>query len=75
MTWNEAFRRYIDKRFGDDAQKKAALSLKLPPSTISYWVNGTLPREPMRKRVERWSEGDVPAELHVARSRKTGTDG
>lgn len=67
MTWNECFSRYIRKRFGEHAQRDAALALEKPPSTISYWVNGKLPRESERKAVEKWSGGAVPAELHVAR--------
>jgi len=65
MTWNEAFRAYIEDRFGDGPQQKAAHSLKTTPANISYWCNGKLPREAWRKKIARWSGGKVPAELHV----------
>ena len=65
MTWNEAFRAYVEERFSDGGQQAAAFSLKTTPSNISYWCNGKLPREKWRRRIDRWSGGRVPWELHV----------
>lgn len=65
MTWNEAFRRYIARRFGDAAPKRAAESLKTTPSNVFNWCRSTVPHERWRKRIAMWSKGDVPAELHV----------
>lgn len=76
MTWNEAFKRYIEKRFpGDRPQQEAAFSLRTSPSNIHYWCTGTVPREKWRKKIATWSKGDVPAELQVSSVRRTGTDG
>lgn len=65
MTWSEAFVSYIRERFGEDAQKQAALSLEVAPSSVSNWCRGTVPREDMRKRISKWSRGRVPHVLHV----------
>lgn len=62
MIWSDLFKAYIDKRFGDGAQQKAAFALKVSPSKVSYWCRGSVPREKTRKRIARWSEGAVPAE-------------
>jgi len=66
MTWSEAFGIYIRERFGEEAQEKAARWLGVSASSVSYWCRGTIPREKMRKRIERKSAGRVPATLHVA---------
>ncbi len=65
MTWNEAFDAHIRERFGDGAQNKAAASLRTTPSNVFNWCHGKLPREKWRKRIDRWSGGRVPWELHV----------
>ncbi len=59
--WSETFAAYIARRFGEGAQQKAAFALKVGPSAISYWCRGSTPREKMRRRIERWSKGEVPA--------------
>jgi hypothetical protein len=63
MTWSEAFRAYIEKRFGEGAQQKAAISLRTAQSKVHYWCHGSRAREDERKRVARWSHGHVPADL------------
>lgn len=62
MSWSEVFRGYIESRFGDGAQQKAAFALKVAPSKIHYWCRGTVPREKTRARIARWSDGAVPSE-------------
>jgi len=66
MTWSEAFKGYIERRFGDGAQQKAAFALKVSPSKVSYWCRGSMPRERTRKRIDRWSKGEVAASLPPA---------
>lgn len=66
MTWNEAFRGYIERRFGENPQQQAAFSLKATPSNISYWCrDGRIPRQKWRDRIDKWSGGEVPSELQV----------
>lgn len=72
MTWNEAFRAYIERRFGEGAQQRAAGSLKTTPSNVSYWCRDTIPRDGWRARIEKWSRGEVPSTLHVVLPRKAG---
>lgn len=62
MNWSEIFRTYIEQRFGDSAQQKAADSLQVSPSAVSYWVRGSRPRETTRHRIAEWSSGLVPAD-------------
>ena len=69
MTWSETFNAYIHKRFGEKPQEKAARSLRVAASSVSYWCRGALAREKMRKRIQGWSRGAVPADLHVAATR------
>lgn len=81
MTWSQTFAQYIEKRFGEGAQLKTAHALKIAPSSVSYWCRGSVPREKMRERIEKWSDGAVPAEPKPAKGRpshpprRTGTDG
>lgn len=63
MTWSDAFKGYIERRFGDGAQQKAAFALKVSPSKVSYWCRGSVPREKTRRRIDRWSKGEVSADL------------
>lgn len=63
MTWSDAFRAHIEKRYGDGAQQKAAIALKMAQSKVHYWCHGARAREETRKRIERWSGGDVRADL------------
>lgn len=76
VTWSEAFRRYIERRFGEGAQQKAAIALKTAQSKVHYWCRGARAREKMRRRIERWSGGDVKADLPATDATlRTGTDG
>ncbi len=63
MIWSAAFKAYIDERFGDGAQQKAALSLRAAQSKVHYWCHGARAREKERRRIQRWSGGRVPADL------------
>lgn len=81
MTWSEAFKAYIQRRFPERTQLEAAFSLKVSPSKVHYWCRGTRPVEETRKKIARWSKGEVPAELPASQSGEmpavaaTGTDG
>ncbi len=64
MTWSEAFGAYL-KRHGIKASEAAEL-LKVSPATIHNWtVQHTEPRgekgRAIRRQVEIWSRGEVPA--------------
>ena len=63
MSWSDAFRSYIDRRFGTSAQQKAAIDLGVSPSAVSYWCRGSRPREAKRQEIEAWSGREVPAHL------------
>lgn len=78
VTWSAAFKAYIEKRFGDGAQQKAAMALRTAQSKVHYWCHGSRAREKMRARIERWSGGDVKADLPATvetATKRTGTDG
>lgn len=48
-----------------------AVALGVSPSTVHYWLHGSVPREATRKRIARATRGAVPADawLHdVARA-------
>lgn len=67
QTWSDAFRAHIHRRWPEHAQKEASFSLRVTPSTIHYWCRGARPREEKtRRRIERWSKGDVKADLPAA---------
>jgi transcriptional regulator with XRE-family HTH domain len=66
MSWSEIFRAYIDQRFGDSAQQKAAEALKVSPSAVSYWCRGSRPRKTTRERIAEWSSGLVPKDAGEA---------
>lgn len=69
QTWSERFNEYIHRRFGDGAQQKAAFSLKVAPSKISYWCRGaSTPRKAVRQRIARWSKGEVPNDIAAPES-------
>jgi hypothetical protein len=72
MTWSDRFREYIERRFGMGAQQKASFSLKVAPSKVHYWCHGATARVAMRKRVARWSGGEVPAEISVPEPQDSG---
>lgn len=73
MSWSESFRAYIDRRFGDSAQQKAAEALQVSPSAVSYWVRGSKPRKHKRVEIELWSGGAVPAnEVAAAEPKPAG---
>ncbi len=64
LTWSEAFKAYIHRRWPEHAQKEASFSLRVTPSTIHYWCRGARPRDAkLRKRIQHWSKGDVAADL------------
>lgn len=67
QTWSEAFKGYINRRWPEHAQKEASFALRVTPSTIHYWCRGARPREERtRKRIARWSKGEVSADLPAA---------
>lgn len=74
MTWSESFTAYITKRFPENPQKEAALSMKISPSSVHYWCNGATPREARRKKIAKWSKGEVPVTVPIHLP-ATGTDG
>lgn len=63
MIWSEAFRAYIHRRFATRPQLEASFSLRVSPSKVHYWCRGTRPVEETRKRIDRWSKGEVSADL------------
>lgn len=75
MTWSEAFRTHITERWPQHAQKEAAFSLRVTPSTVHYWCRGARPRdEKVRKRIARWSGGAVGADLSASAPPISSTD-
>ncbi len=62
MSWSDLFRSYIEQKYGDYAQTRAAEDLGVSKSAVSYWCRASRPREEMRKRIQRWSRGLVPAD-------------
>lgn len=65
MAWSEHFKAHLVKRGLNQQEAVFALrrsNIKASPSMVSNWCRGTVPREKTRKRIERWSDGDVPAE-------------
>lgn len=69
-TWSEAFKAHINKRFGHGAQLKAALSLGISQSKVSYWCRGSRAREATRLWIESWSDGEVVRDLPRGGDRK-----
>ena len=63
MTWSEAFTAYIEERYGENAQIKAAASLGMSKSKIHYWCRGSRARDDTRQSTQRWSKGTVKASL------------
>lgn len=43
-------------------QVDAARLLKVAPSLIHYWTHGSAPRPGYRRRIEKWTRGEVPAD-------------
>jgi predicted transcriptional regulator len=74
MTWSDSFRGHLERTHC--SQQEAAEQLATFPSAVSYWVRGSKPRLAMRKKIEKWSKGAVPAEPKTTKkAKKTGTDG
>lgn len=64
-TWTAAFRAEVDARFV--TQLEAAKSLRLPPNRVNQYYHGVyVPREALRRRIQRWSAGRVAAGLPKA---------
>lgn len=79
MTWSERFRAHLEKQ--GLTQLDAVFSLrrariKASPSMVSNWCRGTVPREKTRERIDKWSDGAVPANAADSAPRlRTGSDG
>lgn len=57
----ELLKEFIEKNKLLD--KDAARMLKVAPSLICYWTQGKFaPRAGYRRRIEKWTRGEVPAE-------------
>jgi hypothetical protein len=61
--WSRAFGAYLTR--SGRTQLEASVALGIAPSAVHYWVRGSIPRPLMRRRIERWSNGAVPARLGV----------
>lgn len=59
--WSEAFAKHVETLGFEQAA--VAKELKVSPSVVHYWLRGSIPREPLRARVEKWSKGKVKASL------------
>lgn len=67
QTWSEAFAACLVAKGLNQLQ--ATFALKVSSSKIHYWTHGTRPRdERVRRRIERWSDGTVPADLPARRA-------
>ena len=68
MTWSEALAEYLKRN--QIPGHVAAAALGVAPSTVHYWTKGSEPRgdagRDMKKRVERWTGGQVKAAPWVA---------
>jgi hypothetical protein len=77
-TWTDAFRAHLQKLGLSQQEAVFALrkaSIRVTPSQVSYWYRGALPREETRKRIERWSKGEVPASAVAERKPRAKTLG
>lgn len=74
-TWNALFRAHCE-RLGLN-QLAVSHALKVAPSRVHGWWHGAYPREKMRKRMDRWSGGAIPADAPAESDvlPRTGTDG
>lgn len=80
-TWTDAFLAYVGRK--KLTQLAIALEFECAPSKVNGWFHGAMPRAGMRKRIQRWSGGAIPADLPAGRvranaagsTRRTGTDG
>jgi len=60
MSWSQRFARHLKK--SKLTQFAVAVALGVMPSQLSAWCRGATPREKTRQKIERWSDGQVPAE-------------
>lgn len=62
--WTRHLKRYVK------AQNLTALEvswqLHVSSSVVHYWLHGATPRFEMRKKIETWSKGQIPAEESAA---------
>gem|GEM_PF-6841558 len=64
MTWSEVFSAYLLRRYPNQGAKlQAAFALRRSFSSIHYWCQGSYPRHKTREQIERWSKGEVRADL------------
>ncbi|HEY8944774.1 MAG TPA: helix-turn-helix transcriptional regulator [Polyangiaceae bacterium] len=57
-----ALREFLEARKGVLTQKSAAQQLGISPVALTYYLQGvSRPKSDLRERIERWSEGAVPA--------------
>jgi hypothetical protein len=61
--WSASLRAYLRDRSLRPVD--VARQLRVVPSRVHYWLLGSTPRLNMRKRIEKWSRGAVPAELEL----------
>jgi hypothetical protein len=57
-TGNELFKEFLEKN--GLLQLEASKLLKVAPSVICGWCNRTVPRLGYRKRIAKWSRGEIP---------------
>jgi hypothetical protein len=57
-SWSDAFRSYL--LASGVNRRQAAIALKVPPSSVTQWCQGAVPREETRRRIAKWSKGAVP---------------
>jgi hypothetical protein len=65
-TWSEAFTAYLRKLGLSQSDAHLAMRrarIRVSPSQVSYYCRGARPREALRQKIQRWSRGDVPANL------------
>jgi hypothetical protein len=56
----ELLREFIEKNGLQDVD--AARMLKVAPSLVHYWTHGAAPRPGYRRRIQKWTRGEVPVD-------------
>lgn len=70
---NQIFREFLDKN--RLSRLEAARLLKVAPSFIHYWIHGTAPSAAYRQLIEKWTQGEVPANSWLSSSELDRIDG
>jgi len=69
-SWSKRFAAYLERN--KITQLQAAMALKVGPSQVHYWTTVSTPREKTRRRIERWTRGEVSAAIGEPHLSKAG---